>query len=58
VSTVDHESHERFEDECPECVAEREADVARYRPATQAMSRDERQEMEADRELMRDEFHQ
>jgi hypothetical protein len=55
----EHEDHERFMDDCPECDAEMDAMMRAYRPAPgQFYSKAEEDEMRADRELMRDEYHQ
>ncbi len=55
---MNHEDHETPHEDCTACQAEMEAS---YREAMgsapRSMSRVEREEIEADRELMLDEFH-
>jgi hypothetical protein len=53
-----HDDHERFHDDCTACQAEMEASYREFFPGRpQSMSRAEREEVEADTELMASEFH-
>lgn len=53
----EHENHETLRSDCPACAEQIDEGMRRYQPADRAMARAEQDEMEADRELMRDEFH-
>ena len=53
----EHEDHEILRRDCPDCAAELDNLERVFGRPPKRMSREEQAEMEADRELMRDEFH-